>query len=138
MKFKFLENSKKRHLLKSITWRVFGSLDTFLLSLIIFGDPFISLKISVLESFTKLILYYLHERVWFKSSIKNKNIRHAIKPFTWRALASLDTLIISSLFFNDVSLAIQLGIYEIFTKIILYYIHDKVWHRSKYGLNNEK
>ena len=55
MKFKFLEHSKKRHILKSITWRVFGSLDTFILSFVIFGDPFVSLKISILESFTKLL-----------------------------------------------------------------------------------
>lgn len=133
-----MKNDQKRHIVKSISWRFFGSLDTFLLSIFIIDDVNISLKITFLETISKTILYYYHERFWFKSSINNSKIRHFIKPFTWRVLASIDTLLISSILFNDIKLGFQLSVYEVFTKIILYYLHDKLWYQSKFGLINEK
>ena len=59
--------SRKRHLLKTITWRVIGTLDTMLIAWIISGDPLIGVSIGGVELFTKMILYYMHERVWYKS-----------------------------------------------------------------------
>ena len=58
--------SRKRHLLKTITWRVIGTLDTMLIAWIISGDPLIGVSIGGVELFTKMILYYIHERVWYK------------------------------------------------------------------------
>ncbi len=133
-----MKNDQKRHIVKSISWRFFGSLDTFLLSLFIIDDVNISLKITFLETISKILLYYYHERFWFKSSINSSKIRHFIKPFTWRLLASVDTLLISSILFNDIKLGFELSIYEVFTKIILYFLHDKLWYQSKFGLINEK
>jgi len=60
--------SRKRHLLKTITWRIIGTLDTMLIAWIISGDPMIGISIGGVELFTKMILYYLHERVWYKSN----------------------------------------------------------------------
>ena len=59
--------SRKRHVLKTITWRVIGTLDTMLIAWIISGDPLIGVSIGGVELFTKMILYYIHERVWYKS-----------------------------------------------------------------------
>ena len=58
--------SVKRHLAKTITWRIIGTLDTMGLSWIITGSPTMALKIGALEVCTKMALYFLHERVWFK------------------------------------------------------------------------
>ena len=60
--------SRKRHLLKTITWRIIGTLDTMLIAWIISGDPLIGVSIGGVELFTKMILYYIHERVWYKSN----------------------------------------------------------------------
>ena len=57
--------SRKRHIFKTITWRIIGTLDTMLLGWLISGDPIIGIKVGGLELFTKLILYYIHERVWY-------------------------------------------------------------------------
>ena len=68
--------AKKRHILKTITWRIVGTLDTFLLSWLITGSIKIGAAISVVEIVTKMILYYLHERAWYKLSrfgIDDKN-----------------------------------------------------------------
>ena len=66
-----MENSKiisrKRHLFKTLTWRIVGTIDTMLLGWLVSGNPLTGLKIGLLELITKMILYYVHERVWYKS-----------------------------------------------------------------------
>ncbi len=59
---------RKRHILKTITWRIIGTIDTIVVSWIISGDPFIGLSIGGFEVFTKMLLYYFHERAWYKWS----------------------------------------------------------------------
>ena len=54
------------HIIKTITWRVIGTIDTIIIAWIISGDPKTGLKIGGIELFTKMVLYYLHERFWFK------------------------------------------------------------------------
>ena len=58
--------SKKRHIAKTITWRLLATATTILLAWIISGDPMIGLKVGGWEFFLKMLLYYVHERVWFK------------------------------------------------------------------------
>ena len=58
--------TKLRSLLKAISWRIVGTLDTMALGWIITGSPLMGLKIGALELFTKFILYYFHERIWLR------------------------------------------------------------------------
>lgn len=60
--------AKKRHLAKAVSWRVIGTLDTVALGWLISGDPAIGVQIGVVELFTKIILYYIHERTWYRLS----------------------------------------------------------------------
>ena len=60
--------SYKRHLAKTVSWRVIGTLDTMILSGIITGSWLTGLTIGGVEVFTKMILYFIHERVWYKFS----------------------------------------------------------------------
>lgn len=67
--------SYKRHIFKTVTWRIVGTLDTFLLSWLITGNIKIGLTIGGVEIITKMILYYFHERLWYnfsKFGVKNK------------------------------------------------------------------
>jgi len=59
--------SLKRHIYKTLTWRIVGTLDTILIGWFISGDFKIGLSIGGIEIFTKMILYFLHERVWYMS-----------------------------------------------------------------------
>ncbi len=59
--------SKKRHLAKTITWRIIASLDTLLLGYFITNDIKIGASLMSLEIITKTFLYYFHERMWYKS-----------------------------------------------------------------------
>lgn len=56
----------KRHIAKTITWRVVGTIDTIILSWILTGNLKIGVAIGGLEVLTKSLLYFLHERVWYK------------------------------------------------------------------------
>ena len=59
--------SQTRTILKTISWRIVGTLDTMALGWIITGSPLVGLKIGGLELITKFILYYIHERIWLRS-----------------------------------------------------------------------
>ena len=56
--------SRKRSLIKSITWRIFASLDTFIIAWFVTGKSSWAGTIAVLEILTKTFLYYFHERGW--------------------------------------------------------------------------
>jgi adenylylsulfate kinase len=56
----------RRHIAKSISWRILGTVDTVILGFIITGKLSTGLKIGGLELFTKILLYFLHERIWLK------------------------------------------------------------------------
>tara|TARA_R110002020_G_scaffold421418_2_gene630497 strand:- start:617 stop:838 length:222 start_codon:yes stop_codon:yes gene_type:complete len=55
-----------RHILKTLTWRTVGTIDTVLLGWLVSGDPKVGMTIGSLEIFTKMLLYYFHERVWYR------------------------------------------------------------------------
>ena len=60
--------SYKRQIAKTITWRVIGTLDTMIIAWVITGSWEWGLAIGGVEVFTKMVLYYFHERVWYKFS----------------------------------------------------------------------
>jgi len=51
-------------LAKAISWRIVGTLDTLFISYIITGELVWALSIASVELFTKIILFYMHDRVW--------------------------------------------------------------------------
>ncbi len=65
----FQDPSVKRHIAKTITWRIVGTLDTMMIGWLITGNLFTGLKIGGVEVITKMILYFFHERLWFNINI---------------------------------------------------------------------
>lgn len=59
-------DENKISLLKTITWRLLGTIDTMLISYLLTGQLGVALSIGGIEVISKMILYYLHERLWFK------------------------------------------------------------------------
>ena len=55
---------RRRSVAKSISWRLLGSADTFVLGYLITGNATWAGSIAGLEVLTKMVLYFLHERVW--------------------------------------------------------------------------
>ena len=61
-----MKEFKKRSIVKAISWRLVGTMDTFLLSLIITKKVSYAATISIAEVVTKICIYYVHERIWNK------------------------------------------------------------------------
>jgi uncharacterized membrane protein len=59
-----IKDAHRRSLAKAVSWRITGSIDTFVLSLLISGSLRIAGTISAVEVFTKILLFYFHERIW--------------------------------------------------------------------------
>ena len=53
-----------RSLMKAVSWRTTGSIDTMIVSYFVTGKITLALTISGVELFTKIGLYYVHERLW--------------------------------------------------------------------------
>ena len=134
------DQSRKRHLAKSITWRIVGTIDTILISWLISGNPLIGLKIGFTEVITKMILYYFHERIWFKVNLSKdgklleSRKRHIGKTITWRMVGTMDTIVISWIISGNPMTGLKIGISEVLTKMVFYYVHERLWHKSKFGL----
>lgn len=64
--------SVKRHLAKTLTWRLLGTIDTILLSWIITGSVATGMTIGGVEVVTKMILYFFHERLWYRVDFGTK------------------------------------------------------------------
>ena len=128
----------KRHLAKTITWRILGTLDTLLLSWFISNDFSIGVQIGFFELVTKMILYYVHERVRFKSTIASSNKRHILKTFSWRGVGTLDTIVLGWVITGNPLTGLKIGGAEVITKMLLYYGHEKLWYRINYGLDQRK
>lgn len=137
-----MDRSKKRHLLKTVSWRIVGTLDTIILSWIISGNPLTGFKIGIAEVITKMVLYYFHERAWFKINLtKNGQMlesrkRHIAKTFTWRLIGTMDTMLLAWIISGDPMIGLKIGFTEVITKMLLYYLHERAWYRVNYGVEN--
>jgi uncharacterized membrane protein len=62
-----------------------------------------------------------------------KPYRSLVKAVSWRATGTVDTIVISFLVTGQIKLAMSIGFIELFTKICLYYGHERVWNKIPLG-----
>lgn len=61
-----MSDTPSRSLAKAVSWRTVGTVDTFLISWFITGQPLLATGIAATEIVTKIVLFWLHERGWNK------------------------------------------------------------------------
>jgi len=135
---------------KGATWRIIGTIDTVFLSFLFTGAIGKALRIGVIELFTKIFLFYIHERIWGRLSfgtvekvvdgkIKRREIhaRSVVKGISWRIVGSLDTFWIVLFVNRNSEHAVQTAFYitatEVFTKIFLFWAHERAWMKVNWG-----
>jgi len=64
---------------------------------------------------------------------KETNKRSIVKGITWRFVATSTTMVIVYIFFGDIELAIVTGLLETVAKVGLYWGHEKVWQKIRWG-----
>ena len=133
-----------------MTWRIIASLDTTIISYFLTDDIGIAVSIGSLEILTKMVIYFFHERAWNRLNwgkkqgdnenliVIDSNVRSIVKATTWRILGTLDTITISYFLTGEIKTALSIGIIEIFTKIILYFFHEKTWNNIDWGIRKSQ
>tara|TARA_B100000902_G_C27301643_1_gene913177 strand:- start:886 stop:1353 length:468 start_codon:yes stop_codon:yes gene_type:complete len=153
---KKVEIQKRRHIAKTVTWRIIGTIDTFLISTFLIhyvnetnyvDSAQQGVWIAGLEVITKVVLYYFHERLWYALNwIESSQVRHIIKTISWRLIGAIDTILLVFIVFYFTTgtiegapeVAISIFSVEVFTKMILYYIHERIWITSNWGVKKLK
>ncbi len=146
-----------RSIAKAVSWRTVGTIDTLILSylLITYLGPIVGLQasegdalkaasyIAITEVATKMILYFVHERIWAKlkwgvtvigGTRSESYARTSTKTTTWRVIASADTMLLGWIYTGNIATAISIGSLEVVTKLILYFFHERAWSKLSFGL----
>ena len=132
---KYTNESVLISLTKSLSWRIIAISDTIITVFIvtcILGDCGVknALTIGFLEFLIKFVVYYIHERIWLSIQFEDRFgvTRTLYKTLSWRVIATVITFIVAGEVINtqdNVALYI-IGV-EIFTKSLLYYVHERIW-----------
>ena len=64
---------------------------------------------------------------------EEKHYRSIVKALSWRATGTADTILISFLITGEAKMAFSIGFVELFTKVFLYYVHERIWNRLSFG-----
>jgi uncharacterized membrane protein len=65
--------------------------------------------------------------------VRDKKWRSMAKAASWRMTGTVDTILISWLITHKLHIALSIGFVELFTKLALYYFHERAWERVKIG-----
>lgn len=68
----------------------------------------------------------------------DKHYRSMVKAVSWRMTGTADTILISFLITGHAKWAISIGLVELFTKIFLYYVHERIWNKLSFGREKPK
>ena len=61
--------------------------------------------------------------------------RHLAKAITWRIVGTLDTMLLGWFISGDFKVGASIGLLELLTKMVLYYVHERAWYQSDFGLD---
>ena len=67
-----IDHSLKRHILKTISYRILGTLITVIVAYSLGASLKVSSMLGVGELVLKPVIYFLHERIWYKHIRINK------------------------------------------------------------------
>lgn len=68
-----------------------------------------------------------------KTNKTEKHSRSLAKAISWRIIGTLDTILISWVISGQVTVAVSIGVFELLTKTLLYYFHERMWTSIKWG-----
>ncbi|PWI29826.1 hypothetical protein DI383_08705 [Flavobacteriaceae bacterium LYZ1037] len=137
----YKKESHLRSIIKGISWRIIATTDTILVVLLVTclsGNCSIddALKIGFFEFFIKLAIYYFHERIW-QFALKDAEVtkrQTLYKTISWRVIATTMTFIISGTILDVFGeTALYIALIELFSKFILYYLHERMWLKLPLG-----
>lgn len=65
--------------------------------------------------------------------MSEKSYRSVVKSISWRTIGTIDTMVISYFITGKLALALSIGGIEVFTKMLLYFFHERTWNKISFG-----
>jgi len=62
-----------------------------------------------------------------------KRMRSILKAISWRIVATITTILLAFLFTGNWTISASIGVVEVFVKIAVYYLHERLWNLSDFG-----
>jgi len=62
-----------------------------------------------------------------------KRVRSLLKAISWRIVATSTTMFLVFLFTGNLVLSVGVGSLELLLKLVLYYVHERIWNMSNFG-----
>ena len=71
--------------------------------------------------------------VYSEDKASDKPLRSIVKSLSWRTVGTIDTILISWIITEKLTLAVSIGSVELVTKVVLYFLHERAWNQIKWG-----
>lgn len=65
------------------------------------------------------------------SNTKKSRMKSAVKSISWRMVGTIDTMVISYFITGELKMAVSIGSIEVFSKMVLFYFHERAWEKVK-------
>ena len=64
-------------------------------------------------------------------------LRSVLKAISWRIIGTLDRMALGWIITGSPLMGLKIGALELFTKFILYYFHERIWLKCKFGTKDK-
>jgi len=71
------------------------------------------------------------------SNSKESHLRSVLKGISWRILATIITITIVFIITGEIDTALEIGAIEVIAKIVIYYVHERVWLLIPHGITRK-
>ncbi len=61
------------------------------------------------------------------------HVRTIMKAFSWRFIATIITFAVAWIVTKELTFAVEIGIADTLIKLGIYYFHERMWIRVKFG-----
>ncbi|MDD7914990.1 DUF2061 domain-containing protein [Polaribacter ponticola] len=68
-----------------------------------------------------------------EDKVSEKPVRSVAKALSWRVVGTIDTLVVSYVLSGEIALAASIASVDFLTKLVLYFFHERVWNKVKWG-----
>ncbi len=77
-----------------------------------------------------MILDQSIKKLFVDNSGSDSNVKSVVKSISWRLVGTIDTMVISYWVTGQVEMALSIGSIEVVSKMVLYYLHERVWEKA--------
>lgn len=122
--------SHKLSVLKSVLWRIMGVIILAAVTYFFTRQWIVTTIITVIHHATFLLVFYLHERVWFKLKEPKGKLRKVVKALTYEIILGMGIggLIVFLVTGQWARVTQITGTYTVI-KLITYYLNEMVWNK---------